>query len=92
MRTLMENVYIAKLAVLTSRPRISTTHCPFSGLGRRYRREPEDMFMLGGLISKLALHGVFLSESSTPRSRASCSRVIGMKEPIEVVSSEHHSA
>lgn len=27
--------------------------------------------------------GVFLSERRTPFSRASCSRVMGMKEPVE---------
>jgi hypothetical protein len=29
----MLKVYIAKLAVLISTPRIWTTHCPFSGFG-----------------------------------------------------------
>ena len=34
-------------------------------------------------LSKLALQGVDLSDKSTPRSRASCSSVIGMKEPAQ---------
>jgi hypothetical protein len=32
-RTDMLKVYMAKLAVLISTPRIWTTHCPFSGFG-----------------------------------------------------------
>lgn len=30
---------------------------------------------------QVALHGVFLSERSTPRSRAICSRVMGRNDP-----------
>lgn len=37
----------------------------------------------GAGFSKLALQGVNLSDKSTPRSRASCSNVIGMKDPVQ---------
>jgi hypothetical protein len=34
--------------------------------------------------SKPAVHGLVLSEAITPLSRASCSRVMGIKEPVSV--------
>lgn len=34
------------------------------------------------MAGREALHGVWRSESRTPFSRASCSRVTGMKEPM----------
>lgn len=61
---------MAKLAVLTSAPRILTMHWPFSSAGGS-EGEGE-----GALW-----HGVIRSESSTPRSLASCSRVMGMNAP-----------
>ena len=73
-RTLIEKVYIAKLAVLISMPRMYTTHCPLSGRGAADHID-------GGEALKLALQGVIRSDSRTPFSRASCSRVTGMKEP-----------
>ena len=76
----MENVYIAKLAVLIGNPKGSTTHCPRSlvapGPGPR----------LGGSCAELEPHGVVRSERRTPFSLASCSRVMGMKEPGRIIS------
>lgn len=74
--TLREKVYIAKLAVLMSRPRSVMMHCPLLGEGLVVHIELE-----GGVVSKLEWHGVVRSERRTPFSRASCSRVTGMKEP-----------
>jgi hypothetical protein len=80
-RTEMLNVYMAKLAVLISTPRMWTTHCPFSGFGLMSASmalaEKE-----GVATGRGALHGVVRSERRTPFSRASCSSVTGMKEPI----------
>lgn len=39
--------------------------------------------MLGGGLEELEPHGVVRSDNRTPFSRASCSRVIGMNDPIE---------
>lgn len=66
---------MAKLAVLISIPRKNITHCPRS---LAFEETP-----LGGRrgCDELDPQGVFLSERRTPFSRASCSRVIGMKEP-----------
>ena len=84
-RTLMEKVYMAKLAVLISAPRMLTTHWPLSAgvvavLIRREERAVE-----GGRegleMSVLGPQGVVWSERRTPRSRASCSRVMGRKDP-----------
>ena len=35
----------------------------------------------GGVTSRFALHGFVLSDNNTPRSRASCSSVMGIKDP-----------
>lgn len=78
-RTLIEKVYMAKLAVLISNPSIWTTHCPFSGFGAMLHIDGD------GALKVEDLHGVVRSERSTPFSRASCSRVTGMKEPIHGV-------
>jgi hypothetical protein len=71
---------MAKLAVLTCHPPIYTTHCPRSlvapGLGLRP----------GSGCDELDPQGVFPSERRTPFSRANCSRVIGMKDPVITVS------
>jgi hypothetical protein len=72
-------VYIAKLAVLISTPRIRTTHCPLSGFGLSSASRE---FGAKGVTGRGALHGVERSASRTPFSRASCSSVTGMKEPI----------
>ena len=74
-KTLREKVYMAKLAVLISIPRKYITHCPRSFLLEKIAS--------GGRrgCDELDPQGVFLSERRTPFSRASCSRVIGMKEP-----------
>ena len=41
-----------------------------------------DKALMGDTAGMVALHGVEWSASRTPFSRASCSRVTGMKEPI----------
>ena len=77
-RTLREKVYIAKLAVLISIPKIYTTHCLKSLTVFEVM-----MSIPGGIdgLVELDPHGVFRSESRTPFSRANCSRVIGMNDP-----------
>lgn len=77
----MLNVYIAKLAVLISMPRMCTTHCPFSGFGLK-SASMELAEKEGVITGRGALHGVVRSERRTPFSRASCSRVTGIKLPM----------
>ena len=72
-------MYIAKLAVLISIPKTYTTHCPWSLDPFEVGGKP------GGGWEELEGHGEILSESKTPFSRASCSRVMGIKDPIETV-------
>lgn len=65
-------------------------HWPVSGCGddallNTWAREVSPSVEGEGL-SKLALQGVNLSDKSTPRSRASCSNVIGINEPDFLVS------
>jgi hypothetical protein len=74
----MLKVYMAKLAVLISMPRMVTTHCPASWWGLAKAEKVDE----GETAGRAALHGVEWSERRTPFSRASCSRVTGMKEPI----------
>ena len=75
------NVYMAKLAVLISTPRMWTTHCPFSGFGlNKASREVAEKE--GTMAGRVALQGVARSVSRTPFSRASCSSVTGMKLPM----------
>jgi hypothetical protein len=69
-------VYIAKLAVFICHPPIYTTHCP------RSLRVPTPGFKPGGGCDELDPQGVMPSESRTPFSRASCSRVMGIKDPV----------
>ena len=76
--TLRENVYMAKLAVLTSEPRMRTTHCRLSSAA--WRPSSADPLWTASLMA-LRVHGVLWSASRTPTSRASCSRVMGMKDP-----------
>jgi hypothetical protein len=86
MSTLMEKVYIAKLAVLTSMPPIKTTHCEVSAwdttgaVPKGCTGPPAPLVSLrkGGTCEA---HGVLPSVCRTPRSLANCSRVIGMKDP-----------
>ena len=79
----MLKVYMAKLAVFISTPRIWTTHCPFSGLGLKSASMVfAEKERLGWTVDFVALHGVDWSERRTPFSRASCSSVTGMKDPI----------
>lgn len=68
-RTLMEKVYMAKLAVLISIPRICTTHCPSLALP---------------FLVELSPHGVSRSDRRTPFSLARLSSRMGMKEAIVV--------
>jgi hypothetical protein len=78
----MLKVYMAKLAVLISTPRMWTTHCPFSGLGlKRASKVFAERERLEWMVGFVALQGAPL-ERRTPFSRASCSRVTGMKLPI----------
>lgn len=87
MNTLSENVYIAKLAVLTSTPRIWIMHWLVLGEPGLIDAAVSKMVfhVLDGEVSSRelqeALHGVVLSERSTPRSRAICSRVMGRNDP-----------
>ena len=82
-RTLIENVYIAKLAVLISAPRRLMIHWPVSIRGENVRMAScgREEVALGVEVSKVPEQGLDLSDKRTPRSRASCSRVIGMKDP-----------
>ena len=79
-------MYIAKLAVLMSVPNIFTTHwlsarcARFAGESRG-KTEMAEGVGLRGVDLVWVLQRVVLSDSSTPRSRASCSKVIGIKEP-----------
>lgn len=80
----MENVYIAKLAVVTSDPKRVMIHWSFSfsvaALTRKLASEalPSEPFP----NSTFATQGVVLSDQNTPLSRANCSSVTGRKEPI----------
>lgn len=85
--TLSEKVYMAKLAVFISAPSRRIMHWPVSGRGEdallsAWAMEVSLSVDRDGL-SKLALQGVDLSDKSTPRSRASCSNVMGMKDPVQ---------
>lgn len=85
MSTLIENVYMAKLAVLMSVPKKLMIHCPLSSRGGKGPDALFDVVALGNAVGmvvlELALHDTVLSERRKPRSRASCSNVIGMKDP-----------
>ena len=83
MKTLTENVYMAKLAVLISAPRKLMIHCPASARGESVCIAlcGEVELATGWEVWKDAEHGLDLSDKRTPRSRASCSKVIGMKDP-----------
>jgi hypothetical protein len=78
--TLMLKVYMAKLAVLISVPNIGSKHCGAS-IGEGFEATVEFLagFFDGG--SNPVEHGKERSVERKPRSRASCSRVIGMKDP-----------
>lgn len=83
----MEKVYMAKLAVLMSAPRKLMMHWPFSPCleAERAISWTRVVFPEGegiGLLWDDPLQGLLRSDSCDPLSRASCSRVIGMKEPI----------
>lgn len=78
--TLIENVYIAKLAVLMSVPRKFIIHCTVSARVDRLRIGKEEF--AEAAASKEGVQDLDLSESSTPWSRASCSSVIGINDPI----------
>ena len=78
---------MAKLAVLISAPKKLMIHCPFSPLegaevAISWTREAFPGGTEMGLLWDVPLQGLLRSESSVPPSRASCSRVIGIKEPI----------
>jgi hypothetical protein len=79
-RTEREKANMAKLAVLISSPRKYITHWSFSTA--RVPRGNSEVEWLVESGSELEPQGVVRSDSKTPFSRANCSRVIGMKEPI----------
>lgn len=93
MRTLIEKVYMAKLAVLISIPKIVIIHWFASEEGGFLAavRSLNVALKPGCGASKPAVHGFVLSEARTPLSRASCSRVMGIKEP-KGVSKRMHAA
>lgn len=76
---------MAKLAVFMSVPKKLIIHCPFSAREEEPVAASYDMVELGDFVgtvaSKPALQGVVLSDKRTPRSRASCSKVMGIKDP-----------
>jgi hypothetical protein len=74
-KTLIENVYMAKLAVLISSPRMWMTHCGVAMGPDGDVLWPEEVWFM------LFEHGTVGSVESTPLSRASCSMVIGMNDP-----------
>lgn len=80
MATLIEKVYMAKLAVLISIPSMLTTHCAASAFEEKAEYSGDVAAAAAG--RETFLHGVVRSERRTPFSRASCSRVTGMKLPI----------
>ena len=84
MSTLIENVYMAKLAVLISAPRKFMIHCADSASidNDRTTWSGSEELECGIAVWKDAEQGLLLSCKRTPRSRASCSRVMGMKDPI----------
>ena len=86
MRTLIEKVYMAKLAVLMSIPKIVIMHWFASEDGGFLTavRSLNVALKPGCGASKPAVHGFVLSEARIPLSRASCSRVMGIKEPTSV--------
>lgn len=81
---------MAKLAVFISVPRIWMTHWRELDIACvSYAEMPNKCPSVLELrtdweVLRVALHGVVLSESKTPRSRAICSNVIGRKEPLHV--------
>ena len=72
-RTESEKENMAKEAVLISSPRNVMMHWSEALL-------PLPLVLGGGMV--LDVQGMVWSESETPFSRASCSRVMGINEPI----------
>lgn len=64
---------MAKLAVFICMPKRNTTHCPLSA---------EVPGRFPGAWEELDPHGWVGSLTRTPFSRASCSRVMGINEPM----------
>jgi hypothetical protein len=77
--TLMEKVYMAKLAVFISVPRIGRTHWVASD-GADFTPMLPFEGLCGDVVS--GTQGVVPSLAKTPPSLANCSNVIGMKDPI----------
>ena len=75
----MENVYMAKLAVVISDPKRVMIHWSFSFSVTALTRKLASEALPG---STFATQGVVLSDQNTPLSRANCSSVTGRKEPI----------
>lgn len=84
--TATENVYMAKLAVVTSVPKTRMTHWPlsFCSVALMSKLAAEATWLVPSLDAAFAIQGVILSDQRTPRSRANCSKVTGRKEPALV--------
>ncbi len=76
--TLRENENIAKEAVFISIPRRLMTHC--CGFADEMSTDEEGFTVWMG-----ETHGSVRSGRRTPFSRASCSRVMGMNEPVNLL-------
>ena len=84
--TATEKVYMAKLAVVTSVPKMRITHWPFSfcSVALISKLVAEATRLVPSFDAAFAIQGVILSDQRTPRSRANCSNVTGKKEPTLV--------
>ena len=84
--TATENVYMAKLAVVTSVPKMRMTHWPlsFCSVALMSKLAAEATRLVPSFDAALAMQGVILLDHRTPRSRANCSKVTGKKEPTLV--------
>ena len=75
----------AKLAVFMLIPKKFIIHCLLSAPGDEASPASYSRVLLrtfaGMVVLELALQGTVPSERRTPRSRASCSKVIGIKDP-----------
>ena len=79
-KTAIENVYIAKLAVVTSIPSIFTMHCSGARRSTDLTNMPEEL-VAPSSVARAWMQGVTWSEYKTARSRANCSSVTGRNEP-----------
>src|SRR5580658_1905150 len=77
---------MAKLAVVTSVPKMRIIHWPFPFCPEALISMPaaEATRLVPLFDAAFAIQGVILSDQRTPRSRANCSNVTGRKEPALV--------